>query len=195
MSYIDTYFGVHDSSLELLLHPPSAVIDGLDVGIAEAKKARDSGKRLTEDDKFSLAAMLVSHADHGYVKEGVDIMEQLLYVRWSKHEKLVEGGPQKWTEEEEKRELAAKRKLASYLLYASIGRCKLGQYDMAYSTARKLASIQPDDRQGAALLAYVERMQTREGVAGLAGLAGIAAVAGVGIAAVVAVGVRALSKK
>lgn len=184
MDFFSKIQSPHNTQLELLLCPPDCVVEGIEDSIAAQRELIGARGLGSEDDRFSFFALLISHTREEYVREGLCGMEQLLFFSLP-----TEGGnPQA---EESKPD---PRRLASYLLYTSVARCKLGDWDMAYSLARRLLDLEPDDRQGCALIAYIEHMQTREGVLGLAGLVGVSVTAGAGAAALAMLGAAFLRR-
>jgi hypothetical protein len=182
-----------DQRMEALLHPSPDDLDGLDMSIESLRGP--SGTAASPDVVFQYSAALISHVNPQYIKEGITLMEGLVFQHWQQERRraakyaeatsstgLCATAPP--TSEPELDELARKHKetvglLPIYYYYIALGWIKLEDPHKAKSSVSRMLQLEPDNPQGLALGQYIDQQQTKDGVIGLAGLSAAIAAAAV----------------
>jgi hypothetical protein len=179
-----------DPRMEALLHPAPDDLDGLDESIANLRGP--SGTAASPDLVFQYAAALISHVSPAHIKEGITLMEGLVFQYWAEERRrstaaakqaTVAGGlaatapPSSDAVDELPKKKASL--LPVYYYYMALGWVKLEDPHKAKACITRMLDLEPQNPQGRALEAHIDQQQTRDGVIGLAGLSAAIAAAAV----------------
>lgn len=193
-----------DARIEALLHPSPDDLEGLDCSIENLRGP--SGTASSPDLVFQYSAALISHVNPRYVKEGVTLMEGLVFQHWQQERRnaakveTTSAGARSGLcatappcSESELDELGKPHKhrngasstdlLPVYYYYMALGWLKLDDPHKAKSCISRMLQLEPSNPQGRALESYIDQQQTRDGVIGLAGLSAAIAAAAVVVGA------------
>lgn len=175
-----------DPQVARLLQPCDDEIAGLDMVIEDLRGPGGKGFRIP-DVTFQLSCALISHRRPEYIREGLTLMEGLVFQHWQQERQrakatkgcVATAPPVSDDDDDARHEGTHASPLPIYYYYLSIAWTKLEDFAKARSSIERMLHIEPNNMQGRALQSYIEKQQTKEGVIGLAGLAaaGIAAAA------------------
>lgn len=184
-----------DPRVEALLHPSPDDLDGLDYSI-ENLRGPSNSVYCEPELVFQYSAALISHVNPLHIKEGITLMEGLVFQHWQQERRrasaalkqadvgqgLAATAPPSHSESEldelPKKKASPSGLLSVYYYYIALGWLKLSEAHKAKVSITRMLELEPGNPQGRALEAYVDQQQTRDGVLGLAGMtAAVAAVA------------------
>lgn len=185
MSFLKCF--IPDAKMEILLHPSRDQLEGLDetIRLLRGPAEQTSDAAGSSDLLFQLSAALISHSDTDYIKEGITLMESLVFQHWQAERRRIakeqdvrrNSGLLPTAPVVSEDDLTAAREhstrsslLPVYYYYLALGWTKLDDTAKARSSVERLLHMEPQNAQGLALQQYIESRQTREGVIGLAGL-------------------------
>ncbi|CUE69997.1 transmembrane protein, putative [Bodo saltans] len=180
-----------DPRVEALLHPSPDDLDGLDHSIANLRGP--SGTAAAPELVFQYSAALISHVNPLHIKEGITLMESLVFQYWAEERRRANAAAKQATvagglaatappSSDAVDELPKKKQpslLPIYYYYMSLGWVKLDDPHKAKACITRMLDLEPQNPQGKALEAYIDQQQTRDGVIGLAGLSAAIAAAAV----------------
>lgn len=162
-----------DAHVEALLHPEPQIVAALNASTRRLRAKSDRGEVI---DLLEYAVVLISQEQRDLIHEGIGILEDLTFQHWqSQRQQLSRALSHENEAATAPPEDDSVKVLPVCYYYLAIGWTKLGDTGKALSCVSRMLQVEPNHPQGVALLAYLEKEQSKSAIIGVVGVTAAAA--------------------